>query len=98
LDELIVKLLISKMMLKNYTQVRQLLRVGNSSTARFSTGLTYESEESKHRAKLPLYDLEPKIENAWIAPNATIVGEVRIRRWASVWYNSVVRGDINRVE
>ena len=27
-----------------------------------------------------------------------IVGEVLIKRWASVWYNSVVRGDVNRVE
>ena len=25
------------------------------------------------------------------------MGEVLIRRWASVWYNSVVRGDINAV-
>jgi carbonic anhydrase/acetyltransferase-like protein (isoleucine patch superfamily) len=57
---------------------------------------------------LPLYDLEPRSENAWIAPNATIgtvqpiitklVGEVIIKRYASVWYNAVVRGDINRVE
>lgn len=26
------------------------------------------------------------------------VGEVRIRRWSTVWYNCVVRGDINRVD
>jgi acetyltransferase-like isoleucine patch superfamily enzyme len=69
-----------------------------ASVARFSAPLTMAHEESKHRAKLPLYDLDPKIENAWVAPNATIVGQVRLRRWASVWYNSVVRGDINRVE
>jgi carbonic anhydrase/acetyltransferase-like protein (isoleucine patch superfamily) len=48
--------------------------------------------------KLALYDLEPRTENAWIAPNATLIGEVIIKRWASVWYNSVIRGDINRVE
>ena len=29
-------------------------------------------EVSKHRMKLPLYDLEPKTENCWIAPNATL--------------------------
>lgn len=27
-----------------------------------------------------------------------IVGEVRIRRWSTVWYNCVIRGDINRVD
>ena len=26
-----------------------------------------------------------------------LVGEVYLKKWASVWYNSVVRGDINRV-
>ena len=55
-------------------------------------------EELKHRIKLPLYDIEPKIENCWIAPNSVVVGEVYMRRWSSVWYNSVVRGDINKVE
>jgi len=60
--------------------------------------LTMANEESKHRMKLPLYDLEPKLENCWVAPNSTVVGEVRIRRWSSVWYNCVIRGDINRVD
>ena len=27
-----------------------------------------------------------------------LVGEVRIRRWSTVWYNCVIRGDINRVD
>lgn len=60
--------------------------------------LTMAQEELKHRIKLPLYDIEPKIENCWIAPNSVVVGEVYMRRWSSVWYNSVVRGDINKVE
>ena len=34
--------------------------------------LTMATEESKHRMKLPLYDLSPYIENCWIAPNSTI--------------------------
>ena len=48
--------------------------------------------------KLALYDLMPRTEQNWIAPNATIVGEVMVRRYASIWYNAVVRGDINKVE
>lgn len=55
-------------------------------------------EESKHRMKLSLYDLEPKLENCFVAPNSTVVGEVRIKRYSTVWYNCVVRGDINRVD
>ena len=34
--------------------------------------LTMADEESKHRAKLPLYDLMPRIENCWVAPNSTV--------------------------
>ena len=30
------------------------------------------TEESKHRMKLPLYDLEPQIEQCFIAPNSTV--------------------------
>jgi hypothetical protein len=60
--------------------------------------LTMAKEESTHRMKLPLYDLEPKLENCWVAPNSTVIGEVRIRRWSSVWYDCVIRGDINRVD
>ena len=52
----------------------------------------------KHRMKLPLYDIEPRTENNWIAPRATIIGEVQIKRFASVWHNAVIRGDINRVD
>ena len=34
--------------------------------------LSMASEETKHRVKLPLYDLYPRIENCWVAPNSTI--------------------------
>ena len=33
-------------------------------------------EHSKHRMKLGLYDIEPRTEQNWIAPNATVIGEV----------------------
>ena len=37
-------------------------------------------------------------EGSWIAPNATVVGDVRIGVQSSVWYQSVLRGDINYIE
>ena len=40
----------------------------------------------------------PVTENAWVAPNATLVGEVLVRAFASVWYNAVIKGDLNRVQ
>ena len=43
------------------------------------------------------YDLEDKKpknsgEN-WVAPNATIIGDVTLEKNSSVWFNSVIRGD-----
>ena len=30
---------------------------------------------------------------SWVAPNATLVGKVRLEEGASVWFNAVLRGD-----
>lgn len=36
-------------------------------------------------------------ENCFIAPNATIVGDVVMGADCSVWFNAVVRGDVNSI-
>lgn len=36
-------------------------------------------------------------ENCFIAPNATIVGDVIMGKDCSVWFNAVVRGDVNSI-
>ena len=42
--------------------------------------------------------LEPHIhKTAFIAPSADIMGNVRIGRDSSIWYQSVLRGDINSI-
>lgn len=41
-------------------------------------------------------DKTPKIhETAFIAENAVIIGDVEISENASIWYNCVLRGDVN---
>lgn len=35
--------------------------------------------------------------SAFIAPNATLLGDVTVGEQASVWYSAVLRGDINRI-
>jgi len=38
---------------------------------------------------------KPKIgDNVFIAPNATVIGDVVIEDNASIWYNTVIRGDL----
>lgn len=47
---------------------------------------------------LPVDGVTPKFgENNFIAPNATIVGDVITGADCSFWFNSVVRGDVNSI-
>jgi carbonic anhydrase/acetyltransferase-like protein (isoleucine patch superfamily) len=40
----------------------------------------------------------PRIDpSAWIAPGATVVGDVTIGRDSSVWYGCVLRGDVHAI-
>lgn len=36
-------------------------------------------------------------EDCWFAPNATIVGDVTMGKDCTVWFNAVVRGDVNAI-
>ena len=46
-------------------------------------------------------DLEnKKIKNSgenWVAPNATIIGDVTLDKNSSVWFNATIRGDIENI-
>lgn len=47
---------------------------------------------------LPVKGIEPKIgDNCFLAPNATIVGDVILGERCSVWFNAVIRGDVNSI-
>ena len=47
------------------------------------------------------YDLEDKkLKNSgenWVAPNATIIGDVTLEKNSSIWFNAVLRGDIENI-
>ena len=47
---------------------------------------------------LPVKGVSPQIpESCFIAPNATIVGDVVMGEECRVWFNTVVRGDVNSI-
>lgn len=51
-----------------------------------------------HRNSLGLYDLKPDINClAYVAPSATVVGEVFVGPNANLWNNTVVKADLNAV-
>lgn len=47
---------------------------------------------------LPINGVHPEFgDNCFIAPNATLVGDVVMGNDCSVWFNAVVRGDVNSI-
>ena len=50
---------------------------------------------------MPIYTLgthTPQIDpQSWIAPNATVIGQVHLAKNASIWWNATVRGDTDRI-
>lgn len=47
---------------------------------------------------LPVKGINPVIpESCFMAPNATIVGDVIIGEDCSIWFNAVIRGDVNSI-
>lgn len=46
-----------------------------------------------YNGKLPEFD-----NDVFIASGVKIIGDVRLKKFANVWYNSVLRGDINFIE
>lgn len=54
---------------------------------------------SRHRTVMSIFEKIPNISpKAFIAPSASVIGDVTIGERSSVWYNSVVRGDVNYVK
>jgi carbonic anhydrase/acetyltransferase-like protein (isoleucine patch superfamily) len=47
------------------------------------------------------YDLkDKKLKNSgenWVAPNATIIGDVTLEQNTSIWFNAVLRGDLENI-
>jgi carbonic anhydrase/acetyltransferase-like protein (isoleucine patch superfamily) len=54
-----------------------------------------------HDERVPLFAFEGKSPvvdpTAWIAPTATLVGDVVVEAEASIWYGAVLRADLGRI-
>ena len=48
---------------------------------------------------VPYEGFEPDVPaDAWVAPNATLVGKVTLHAQTSVWFGAVLRGDGDRID
>ncbi|CAI5469540.1 unnamed protein product [Closterium sp. Yama58-4] len=58
----------------------------------------FHEELSRHRTIMNLFDKLPEVPaNAFVAPSAAVIGDVQIGQRSSVWYNAILRGDVNSI-
>jgi len=61
--------------------------------------LAYKEQLCRHRRLMPLYEAKPYLrKGAWVAPNATVIGNVSIGEKSAIWYGAVLRGDVNYIQ
>jgi len=48
---------------------------------------------SRHRTLMNIFDKAPNVEkDAFVAPSASVIGDVQVGRGSSIWYGCVLRG------
>ncbi|CAI0436120.1 unnamed protein product [Linum tenue] len=58
----------------------------------------FQEQLSRHRTLMNLFDKVPVVDKgAFVAPSASIIGDVQVGRASSIWYGCVLRGDVNSV-
>nr|GMD54092.1 gamma carbonic anhydrase 1, mitochondrial-like [Ipomoea batatas] len=58
----------------------------------------FQEQLSRHRVLMNLFDKVPSVHReAFVAPSASIIGDVQVGRHSSIWYGCVLRGDVNSV-
>ncbi len=61
-------------------------------------GISDDTLPTGHAGIAQRLALGPRLaQGAYISPGATLVGDVSLGEDSSVWYNAVLRGDINRI-
>lgn len=59
----------------------------------------YKETFARHRSVMNIYDKRPVLAaGVFVAPNASVIGEVLVYDSASVWYGAVLRGDKSKIK
>ncbi|CAM6094508.1 unnamed protein product [Calypogeia fissa] len=58
----------------------------------------FKEQLSRHRTIMSFYEKKPEIaKDVFVAPSAAVIGDVKIGKKSSIWYGSVLRGDVNSI-
>ncbi|KAI3665448.1 hypothetical protein L6452_44075 [Arctium lappa] len=58
----------------------------------------FQEQVSRHQTLMNLFDKDPVVDkDAFVAPGASVIGDVQVGRGSSIWYGCVLRGDVNSI-
>ncbi|KAK6288070.1 hypothetical protein POUND7_014249 [Theobroma cacao] len=58
----------------------------------------FQEQLSRHRTLMNVFNKAPVVDrDAFVAPSASIIGDVQVGRGSSIWYGCVLRGDVNSI-
>lgn len=58
----------------------------------------FQETLSRHRTLMNLFEKAPDIaKDAFVAPSAAVIGDVKVGAGSSIWYGCVIRGDVNSI-
>jgi carbonic anhydrase/acetyltransferase-like protein (isoleucine patch superfamily) len=59
----------------------------------------YKEQLSRHRTLMNLMDKKPQVPaSTFVAPSASVIGDVEVGSKSSIWYGAVLRGDVNSIK
>jgi len=66
---------------------------------RIQGNYAYKERLCRHRRVMPLFTKKPFIgQDCFVAPNASVIGQVELGENSTVWYGAVLRADVNKVK
>ncbi|KAM0950854.1 putative NADH:ubiquinone reductase (H(+)-translocating) [Dioscorea sansibarensis] len=58
----------------------------------------FKEQLSRHRTLMNIFDKVPNVDkDAFVAPSASVIGDVQVGQGSSIWYGCVLRGDVNSI-
>lgn len=67
--------------------------------SRVQGNYAFKEKLCRHSRLMPIYGKHPFIEEGtYVAPNASVIGDVDVGEKSAVWYGAVLRGDINSIK
>ncbi|URE07554.1 bacterial transferase hexapeptide domain containing protein [Musa troglodytarum] len=58
----------------------------------------FQEQLSRHRTLMNIFDKVPNVhKDAFVAPSASVIGDVQVGQRSSIWYGCVLRGDVNSI-